>query len=274
MQNLIANGDLGGGKVLIGGDYLGIGDYENALFTKIDATSTLQAKALKKGSGGRVIVWSEAFTHITGTIDARGGEFEGPGGFIETSSKGRLDVGNANIELSAPNGKGGTWLLDPGSAFIVAGESGGVLEDVETFPPLNGPDISLDVDLINNFSGATLLIAAVDTLTVENGAIINVTKTDFELTLYGGTEVILSDNISIPSGRLKLQTATSGKVTTNKADDTQTFILHGLAVTAPDFIMEKNLFFMMGGTAPNVSFSGNFQGFSTSVPAQVSFINS
>lgn len=109
----------GGGTVLLGGDLQGKGTVPNALQTYVAPTATITADALSRGNGGRVIVWSEAGTQVHGTIRARGGPIAGNGGFVETSSRGRLDV-QTTPDLSAPFGQAGTWLIDPRNITIGA----------------------------------------------------------------------------------------------------------------------------------------------------------
>lgn len=122
-----AYGWNGGGKVLIGGDYMGgHGDQgvivandipleslpiPTSSYVFADPGTTINADALHDGKGGKVILWSDEATATAAAISARGGAESGDGGFIETSGK-YLDVGTA-ADASAPNGVAGTWLLDP-----------------------------------------------------------------------------------------------------------------------------------------------------------------
>jgi filamentous hemagglutinin family protein len=128
-----ASGESGGGTVLVGGDYLGgNGDPEivktydikledkvipTAQFTYVDESAKISADAQSDGDGGKVIVWADQATRTYGEISAKGGANSGDGGFIETSGKDYLDVGQA-ADASAENGKGGTWLLDPRNVTI------------------------------------------------------------------------------------------------------------------------------------------------------------
>ncbi|MGL5082430.1 MAG: CHAT domain-containing protein [Microcoleaceae cyanobacterium] len=140
----------GGGTIRIGGDYQGSGSLPNALQTFVDPNSLIRADALQNGSGGRVIVWSEDYTQIDGKISVRGGLTLGNGGFVETSSRGLLAVTNAP-DLSAPNGTGGTWLIDPQTITII--EDGAP-------PPVEGGSI-IEVSLIEDGLGVgnTVIIA-------------------------------------------------------------------------------------------------------------------
>lgn len=115
-----ASGLLGGGNVLIGGNYQGQGLLPNASITYISEDSVTQADALVDGNGGQIIIWSDDTTRIFGSISARGGINFGNGGFVETSSLGFLNIAQ-NPDISASNGLGGTWLIDPNNIDIVGG---------------------------------------------------------------------------------------------------------------------------------------------------------
>ncbi len=158
------SGDTGGGTALIGGDYKGgnanaetIAKYgihmepnpiPTAQFTFMADTATINADALTNGKGGKVVVWSDDATRAYGTITARGGAKSGDGGFIETSGKNFLDVGQAAI-ASAANGTGGTWLLDPRNVTITSSTSNGSFDsgDPNIFTPF-GDDSQVNVAAI------------------------------------------------------------------------------------------------------------------------------
>lgn len=149
-----ASGADGGGKVLIGGDYLGgspaahnilsygftLEDREipTATFVALDEDTTITADATDYGNGGKVVVWSDEATLSDATITARGGQFGGNGGFIETSGR-YLQVSKA-ADASAPNGLAGTWLLDPYDMFIrnTIGDSNVNSTNTTIVPGING----------------------------------------------------------------------------------------------------------------------------------------
>lgn len=107
-----ASGAAGGGKIYIGGEYLGQGDTKTARATVIQ-----NAYIKANGGSGEVIVWSDEFTNFMGTIEANDG-----GGFVETSSK---DILLATGRVYA---EGGSWLLDPGD-ITVRDDAGGGPDD-------------------------------------------------------------------------------------------------------------------------------------------------
>jgi len=118
-----ASGSNGGGTVLVGGDYQGLGTVPNAEVSFVSGDSVINADALVNGDGGRVIVWADKTTGFYGDINARGGSNFGNGGFVEVSGKQDL-IFRGTADLSATNGSGGTLLLDPENIIIVDGDGG------------------------------------------------------------------------------------------------------------------------------------------------------
>ncbi len=113
-----ASGELGGGEVLVGGDYQGKNpNIKNADFVYMDKEADIFADALENGNGGKVILWSEKATDWRGFISAKGGKETGDGGFVEASSKGFLNP-KCRVDVKAENGKNGELLLDPSNITI------------------------------------------------------------------------------------------------------------------------------------------------------------
>ena len=118
MASIDVSGDLGGGTVLIGGDFQGKNpDIMNASRTYVGSDATITADALTNGDGGKVIVWADEWTKYYGNISARGGSESGDGGFVEVSGKDTL-VFQGMADTFAPNGAVGTILLDPATLTI------------------------------------------------------------------------------------------------------------------------------------------------------------
>ncbi|MDZ4254200.1 MAG: filamentous hemagglutinin N-terminal domain-containing protein [Sulfuritalea sp.] len=138
-----ASGDAGGGTVLVGGGYQGNNPaVQNAAATYMSADSTINADALTNGNGGTVILWSDESTRAYGSITARGGAQGGNGGLIETSAH-WLDTAGIMIDASAPNGKAGTWLLDPADITISAGITAGIpVGPIAIYAPDSGMNAS------------------------------------------------------------------------------------------------------------------------------------
>ncbi len=141
-----ASGVNGGGTVLIGGEYQGVGSVLNAHRTFVSRDSVINADGGDNGHGGRVIVWADETTGFYGHINARGGLNSGDGGFVEVSGKQNL-VYDGTADLSAVHGTVGTLLLDPTNIIIS--------NSTEDMPGVGGelPDI-----LSGNFNGNSVTI--------------------------------------------------------------------------------------------------------------------
>lgn len=156
-----ASGTAGGGSVLIGGDYQGKGAVPNAYVTYTDKNATIKADATGNGDGGKIIVWADHTTRSYAHISARGGEQGGDGGFVETSGKKFLDVGSAFPDVTAPKGKGGTWLLDPENIEIGSNPNGN-MSSGPNFSPVTSGTSYLNAGVLSNFL-STNANAVVDT---------------------------------------------------------------------------------------------------------------
>ncbi|WP_216906625.1 CHAT domain-containing protein [Synechococcus sp. CCY 0621] len=141
-SSLLATGGTAGGVVRVGADPLGA---VTALNTTVDTTSTLRADATSTGPGGRILVLGKERAEVAGAISARGGPQGGDGGFVETSA-GWLALATAP-DLSAPRGRGGTWLIDPRDIEIVA-FGGGLPPGGSPGVPPGSPSL-IDVAFIN-----------------------------------------------------------------------------------------------------------------------------
>ena len=115
--NINADGINGGGTVLIGGDFQGLGMVPKSEHTVVNNDSFISADAIRNGDGGRVIVWSDGMTNFAGTISAKGGEFSGNGGFVEVSGKQQLRF-DGTVDVTAAFGTKGTILLDPENVTV------------------------------------------------------------------------------------------------------------------------------------------------------------
>lgn len=167
-SRLVATGRTGGGVVHVGADPLGT---VTASTTTVDGASALQADATGSGRGGRMLVLGQDLAEVQGALSARGGPQGGDGGFVETSA-GWLAL-STTPDLSAPRGKGGTWLIDPRDIEIVAAGTGGGP------PPGGAPGVPpgspsrLDVGLINTAlnGGQTVIVDTTDPLGTQSGTI-------------------------------------------------------------------------------------------------------
>ncbi|MBX9923013.1 MAG: filamentous hemagglutinin N-terminal domain-containing protein [Rhabdochlamydiaceae bacterium] len=112
------SGLIGGGEVLIGGEFQGKGTTPYASKVIMDELSEIYANGIENGDGGLVVLWSQEQTLFEGKIFAQGGLIEGSGGLVETSSKGVLAVDKGKVDTLASQGELGRWLLDPVKIYI------------------------------------------------------------------------------------------------------------------------------------------------------------
>jgi filamentous hemagglutinin family protein len=217
-----ASGSTGGGQILVGGDYKGQNTaIQNARATYFGGDAELIANATNTGSGGRIILWSDEVTRAYGQISAKGATNGGNGGFVETSSKGHLDV------TRAPDiGSGGLWLLDPSNITVIAGLSGtgtidifgpptfsstvsnstvsnGVINaalDLDTSVTIDTTSSALDEGNITINAPITKSIGGVATLTLnaDNNIVANASITNTGTSL--GLNLSLISGVSTPSG--------------------------------------------------------------------------
>ena len=87
------------------------------------------AASNSKGNGGTIAIIADlsnlsSITSINGSISAKASNLGGDGGSIETSAS-KVSIGDlTTVNTSAPQGKSGTWTIDP-TDFTVAASGGG-----------------------------------------------------------------------------------------------------------------------------------------------------
>ncbi len=168
------SGANGGGTALIGGDQQGgNANIRNANFIYLSELSKVYADAIDKGNGGKLITFAQDTARIYGNLYARGGTNGGNGGFIETSGLRSFDILNAP-DVSAANGQGGEWLIDPYDITITSNSTNNrYSQSSGTFTPTN-TNSRLDVDTVRDAlnNGASITIQTTGTGTSGNGDII------------------------------------------------------------------------------------------------------
>ena len=166
---LNASGDLGGGSILIGGDYQGKGELPAAERLVFEERAIATADSLVDGDGGQIVLWSDGTTHFDGALSAIASG-TGTGGLVETSGLKTLSIGQqASVSTQAESGQTGTWLLDPqelrvapttNGAEIINGTNApsnlSILDPVVLANALNGNNVELQA------SEAIYIDAAVD----------------------------------------------------------------------------------------------------------------
>jgi filamentous hemagglutinin family protein len=112
------------GSVFVGGDLKGAGALPLAQVTYVDKNASVNANAIvpgfsnnsPNGNGGQIVIWGDQTLRAYGTINAKG-IGSGTGGFVETSSRGHLNVTGLKVNVQAPT-IAGTWLLDPHNVIL------------------------------------------------------------------------------------------------------------------------------------------------------------
>lgn len=258
-----------GGKVRIGGDYLGQGAIPNAQRTYVSPNAVINADQ------GRVIVWSDAVTRFFGTVNAAGG-------FVETSSKDYLEVAGAAVQADH-------WLLDPRNVTLTNATVGGTFA-AGTFTPTADNatvDVATIVANLNAGTNVTIttgatgtqdgnitvasaiapnnLIAGTATLTLDaannivvNAAITNADPVDthfLDVALDAGNNVDVNANITTGGGRIEINAGGNIDTTGFQLDSSDTITSATANALGGDIILNA------GGTIAagplNASATGN-----------------
>ncbi|MES2345843.1 MAG: filamentous hemagglutinin N-terminal domain-containing protein, partial [Chlamydiota bacterium] len=159
--------DLGGGRILIGGDHRGENpDIFNASISFISASAQILANANVIGNGGEVVIWSDVETSFLGLIEIKGGRDGGDGGLAEVSSKGYLNY-QGMTDATAPLGMTGTLYMDPTNITIInSGGSGtafgpGAPCAANTFCGNGGSNLTLtDSQIVTALASANITVDA------------------------------------------------------------------------------------------------------------------
>lgn len=197
--NINASGDYGGGEVLVGGNFRGSGPQPNAQFTSMDSVSVINANANLSGNGGRIALWSENTTTVAGALNAQGGSQTGNGGYIETSGN-QLKLSNtASINTKAPNGKMGTWLLDPTNWTIATTGGDETPAQVETSLASTNRTITAtnDINVNNAITWSTPQALTLDAgHDVNINGVITASTAGAKVILIGGNNVNINEVIT------------------------------------------------------------------------------
>ena len=116
-----ANGTTGGGSIFAGGGAQGLdASMTNSTQVEVQSGAILSANALNSGNGGTVVAFASGQLTFNGSLQARGGLTGGDGGQAELSGKQALILESltGRIDLSSPQGRAGSLLLDPNDILI------------------------------------------------------------------------------------------------------------------------------------------------------------
>ncbi|SEA23787.1 filamentous hemagglutinin N-terminal domain-containing protein, partial [Microbulbifer marinus] len=156
-----ARGIGGGGEILVGGDYQGKNaEIRNANKTTVAADAVIDASGIGNGDGGKVIVWADGGTHFAGVVRAESGELGGDGGFVETSGKVNLYLGEDSMfvsTLSHGRGETGEWLLDPGWLDIADSCSTNCISTAALEGALSSNNVTITVTDADTASGLAVV---------------------------------------------------------------------------------------------------------------------
>ena len=216
---LDATGLLGGGEILIGGDWQGGGTLTQSVFATVESGSILDASALLDGDGGKVVVWSDV-TNPDSVTEAHGaiyalGNGQGGGGRVETSGY-ILRVEDIDVDASAKNGKTGLWLLDPIVSTVAA--AGGDITPSTIESSLDG---GTSVTLQSTTGGNISIESAINT-TANTGAALTLSA---DGTIYLSADITTS-GAQIYDGAVVLSADTT--LSTSDADVTFNSTINGL----------------------------------------------
>ncbi|WP_080404791.1 MBG domain-containing protein [Burkholderia ubonensis] len=213
-----ASGTLGGGEVLVGGNWQGSGTEPHAAGTYMDPNAVIKANALTQGDGGKVVLWSDGYTNFQGEIQARGGVGGGNGGQVETSSKGFLKAAPKNdfVDATAPAGQAGNWLLDPSDVTITSsggsGLSGGSYNPTGASGTISNTTINNALNAGTNVTIATTAGSGGVGHLVQNSdaPIAKTAGGDASLNLIANLDLVLDGGISSTAGKLNVSLDASG----------------------------------------------------------------
>ncbi|MGB3534988.1 MAG: CHAT domain-containing protein [Microcoleaceae cyanobacterium] len=205
-----ANGVENGGNILIGGNFRGGDSLPIASQVLIDQNSIIQADGILTGNGGNIVIFSEDKTRILGDLTARGGNNSGDGGFIETSSKGVIEI-SSSPDTSSVSGMPGTWLIDPINIEIIAEQlenredeiidfipvdtfvEGFTNDGITTVIPVNNLVEGLQFGNVVLTTGTDNTIAGVGNITFRTNLEFNGIGSDRTLTLNAANDIIINN---------------------------------------------------------------------------------
>ena len=158
----------------------------------VEESALVNVSATQKGDAGNIVIWSEVKTTVNGILKAVGGSLGGNGGFVETSSKGAVNVGKQLvIDTSAAKGKSGLWFLDP-IDLIIDASAANVISSALTN---NNVTIAVNGNVCPSLGGCTQNGSG--SLTIASGAdILKAGNTQTTLKLISSGIFNLNSNIS------------------------------------------------------------------------------
>jgi filamentous hemagglutinin family protein len=152
----------------------------------VTSTAKLKASATTSGKGGSITVKAQGNADVEGSIEAKGGPQGGDGGSAEISGDDLAFSGT--VDMTAPQGKTGSVLLDPADIDICALVCG-------------TSALSIELALL----GADVTVTATNSITLDS-AIVSASPNNL---FFDAPTTTLNAGISLPNGTLEF-TNTSG----------------------------------------------------------------
>ncbi|MGB7329392.1 MAG: YDG domain-containing protein, partial [Rubripirellula sp.] len=193
-SSIDARGTLGGGEVLVGGDWQGSGTMTQANTVTMEAGATIDVSATESGDGGKIVLWSDvtnadSITKAFGTLVARAGELFGDGGLIETSGA-TIETDGIAVDAGAANGKGGHWLIDPYNYLIDAVAASNIVSALNT-----GTSVTVTTTANNASQGSSGNNTDLGDIIVDSDIVTGAMASDATLTLQAHRHINVDANI-------------------------------------------------------------------------------
>ncbi|HQS83718.1 MAG TPA: filamentous hemagglutinin N-terminal domain-containing protein [Alphaproteobacteria bacterium] len=197
-STLRADGKLGGGRVLFGGDFQGKNpNINNSKNTFLDNETVLSVNALENGNGGQFVIWANNLTQNGSTTESKGGANGGNGG-PKNEISGKNDLFHrGKVNTLAPMGEHGTTLFDPANITVLIGGLAGLPQTYTT--PLGGSSQIDPSTLVATLSN--ILLQATNDITITNGFTLG---NGYTLTMSAGRNIILNDAIATQNANMTL----------------------------------------------------------------------
>jgi hypothetical protein len=171
----------------------------------IASNAGLSARS-RDGTGGTIAVFADGNTTVASGARIDVSSAQGDAGFAELSAKNTVTIGIITLDLSAPNGKAGTLLIDPYDLQIVGGPNAG--------QESGGADAYTVANSIYS-KGGNVTLTATNSITIAAGGVIDTRQ--FAGVDSGGV-LSLANASTGNSGSVTLtapQITVAGKILTN-----------------------------------------------------------
>lgn len=253
---LNADGALGGGTIKLSSNSM----------SYAEVGAVLSANATQQGNGGNISVLSDSETAFHGSISAQGGPSGGDGGFVETSGF-YLDVAEAAINLLAPAGIVGTWLLDPSDVTISSSATNNETYSGGTYTPgSSNTSTILASELLGNLATSNVSVVTTSSGTANGDIAVNSAlswSAATTLSLTATRNIYLNADITATNGGLTLsakngtQSLTTGTIGSGTLGGTVSSVTANINVA--NFILLQGQWFQVATTLPTFTVSNNFK---------------